>query len=123
MTLAQDFSDIFGKISPPPGSPGGGDPVVGLSKIISVGLQIFLIVAAVMMLVLLLWGGLDWIASGGEKEKLSKAQNKLFNAVLGMLIIISAFTIFTLITGTVLGNKIIDTSGGGWRLIIPTIAP
>lgn len=124
MKLAQDIKDIFGQISPPPGSPGGsGDPISGLSKIISVGLQLFLVIAAVLMLIYLLWGGLDWITSSGEKEKLLKAQNKLLNAVIGMIVIIAAFTIFTLITGTILGNKIIDTSGGGWRLIIPTIAP
>ena len=124
MRLASDISDIFGQISPPPGSPGGsGDPISSLSNIISVGLQIFLIIAAIMMLVYMLWGAMDWIGSSGEKEKLQKAQNKITNAVIGMIVIIVAFSIFTLITGTVLGNKIIDTSGGGWRLIIPTISP
>lgn len=124
MKLAQDIKDVFGQISPPPGSPGGsGDPISGLSKFLSVGLQIFLIIAAIMTLVYMLWGAMDWITSSGEKEKLSKAQNKITNAVIGMIVIIFAFTIFTLITGTILGNKIIDTSGGGWRLVIPTISP
>ena len=122
--LTQDPSigAIFGTIVPPPGSL-GGDPIAAISKIGSVALQIIVIIAAFMSLIYMLWGALDWITSGGEKEKLTKAQNKIVNAVIGLIVLIVVFSLFTLVTGQILGNKIIDTSGGGWRLIIPTIAP
>lgn len=121
--LADDsIQDIFGQVSPPPGTPGDpSDPIGGLSKLLSVGLQGIILIASLMALIYLLWGAIDWIGSSGEKDKLLKAQNKMFQAVIGLLILIAVFTIFTLITGHVLGNKIIDTSGGGWRLIIPTV--
>ena len=125
MKLAADINSIFGTIAPPPGTPGGAssDPVAAISKVLSVGLQLVLIVAAILLLVYLLWGALDWLVSGGEKEKLVKAQNKITNAVIGMLMVVAAFTLFTVVTGTILGNKIIENTGDGWKLIIPTIAP
>lgn len=124
MKLAQNsVSDIFGRISPPPGTPSSPDPIAGLSKLLSVALQLVLTGAALLLLIYMLMGAVDWLASQGEKEKIVKAQQKIFNAIIGMLMVVVSFTIFTVITGTILGNKIIDTSGGGWRLIIPTIAP
>lgn len=124
MKLAANMTDIFGVISPPPGTPGGGsDPVAAISNILSVGLQLVLLVAIILLLVYLLWGAFDWLVSGGEKEKIAKAQNKITNAVVGMLLVIAAFTIFTIVTGNILGNKIIENTGSGWRLIIPTVAP
>ena len=122
--LAATTQDLFGTIAPPPGSPGStSDPIAGITKLFGVALQVILLIAALLLLIYLLWGALDWITSGGEKEKILKAQNKIVNAVIGMIFVIAVFTVFTLINGTILGNKIIDTSGGGWRLIIPTIGP
>jgi len=121
---AGTVQDIFGTVAPPPGTPGDPtDPVGGLSKLISVGLQGLILIAVLMAFMYMLWGGWDWIISGGEKEKLLKAQNKISQAAIGLVVLIGVFTVFTVITGQVLGNKIIDTSGGGFRLIIPTIAP
>ena len=66
----------------------------------------------------MLWGGLDWILSTGEKEKLVKAQNKIMNAVIGIFIIILALVLFNVIAGQVL--NIIDTKGG-WQFKLPTL--
>jgi len=122
--LATTTQDLFGTIAPPPGSPGStSDPIIGIAKLFGVALQLILLVAAILLLIYLLWGALDWLTSGGEKEKILKAQNKIVNAVVGMVLVIAVFTVFALINDKVLGNKIIDTSGGSWRLIIPTIGP
>ncbi len=122
--LAADVGTIFGTIAPPPGTPGNpNDPIGGLSKLLSTGLQLLILVAAILAFIYMLWGALDWINSNGEKEKLLKAQNKIIQATVGLIILIGVFTVFTVITGQILGNQIIDTTGGGWRLIIPTIAP
>jgi|GEM_PF-383769 len=122
-TANPTLTKLFGQISPPAGNLGGGDPVAGISKLLSVALQLVLLLAAGLLLLYMLLGTFDWIVSGGEKEKIAKAQNKITSAAVGMILVIAVFTVFTLFMGTILGNQIIDTSGGGWRLIIPTIAP
>jgi len=121
MLLAADVPDIFGTIQPPPGTPGGGDPIAGLGRVFSVGIQLVLIVAAVLVLIQLLLASIDWVVSSGEKEKLAKAQNKIMNAGVGMLLIIVAFVVFSLITGQILGGKIIQVNpdGSGWKFTLP----
>ena len=110
--------DIFGTINPPvSGIP--KDPEVALGKTISFGVQLFILVAAITMLLYLMLGAFDWIVSGGEKEKISKAQNKITNAVVGMLIVIVALVIFGYITGDILG--IIKHADSGWSFELPSL--
>ena len=115
-------SDLFGQVTPPPGSPTGDAPTV-IAKFLSVGIQLVLMVGALMLLFFLLWGGLDWLTSAGDKDKLAKAQGKIINAIVGMLLVVAALAIFTLVNGTILGNRIIDTTGGKWTIVWPTVAP
>lgn len=118
--LTQSVEDVFGKISPPPGmNIGAGDPVQALANFIGFGVRIFIIVAAVALLIYMLWGAFDWINSGGEKEKVAKAQQKMTNAVIGMILVFVALTVFGLLTGNILG--IIVNENGVWKLQIPTI--
>ncbi|OGK14283.1 hypothetical protein A3C98_04690 [Candidatus Roizmanbacteria bacterium RIFCSPHIGHO2_02_FULL_37_15] len=114
MKLAQ-VDDPFGTIAPPTGVP--TDPGVFIGGAI----RIFLIVAGVVLMIYLLWGGLDWITSGGEKEKIVKAQQKITHAVIGIFIIIFALALFQLIAGDIL--KIIELTPGGWKINLPKIGP
>ena len=118
--LTQNPEDIFGKISPPPGmSIGAGDPVQALANFIGFAVNTFILVAAGALIIYLLWGAFDWITSGGEKEKVAKAQQKITNAVIGMILIFASLTIFGLVTGNILG--IIFNEGGNWQIKIPTL--
>ena len=112
---------IFGQVTPPPGMDvGGSDPVAGLAKIIGFGINLFIIVAGIFMLIYLLWGAFDWIVSSGEKEKITKAQNKITNAVIGMIIIFVVLVVFNLLAGQMLG--IVKTNPDGSLSIgIPTL--
>lgn len=108
---------IFGKINPI--GPLTGDPIEEVGRLIGFGVNMFITLAAIFMLFYLLWGAFDWITSGGEKEKISKAQNKITNAVIGMLMIIGALTIFGVVTGNILGVVIIKN--GQWIFNLPTL--
>ncbi|OGK20136.1 hypothetical protein A3C23_01380 [Candidatus Roizmanbacteria bacterium RIFCSPHIGHO2_02_FULL_37_13b] len=123
MFLAQptkSIEDIFGKITPPPGpSMLYGDPFVALGAFFGTLLNIVLIVFGIVMLVYMIWGALDWTTSEGDKERLEKARAKIVNAILGILILVVALTLFSLITGNVLG--IIKRGPNGWEFKIPII--
>lgn len=56
-------------------------------------LNILLGGAGVASFVLLIWGGIDWITAGGDKEGVEKARRKLVAAITGIIIVFSAFTI------------------------------
>jgi hypothetical protein len=115
------IDDLFGGISPPPAmNVGGSDPVAGLGKFIGFGIQMFILAAGMFLLLYLLWGAFDWITSGGEKEKISKAQSKITNALIGMLLIFVVLTIFNLLAGNILG--IVEPNGsGGFNIKLPTL--
>lgn len=109
-------NQIFGTIAPPKGAP------TDLGTFIAGGIKLFIIVAGIFLLIYLLWGAFDWITSGGEKEKISKAQSKMTNAVVGMILVIVALTLFNLIAGNIL-NIITFTPGGGWKFNLPKLSP
>lgn len=111
---------IFGGITPPDAmNVGGSDPVAGFGKIIGFGITVFITVAGIFLLIYLLWGAFDWITSAGEKEKITKAQNKITNALVGMILIFAVLTIFNLFVGKMLG--IVNPTGNGFELKLPTL--
>jgi hypothetical protein len=111
---------LFGGITPPAAMDiGGDDPAQGVGNFIAFGIKIFIIVAGLVLLVYLLWGALDWIVSGGEKEKITKAQNKITNAVIGIVLIFVVLVVFNLVAGNILG--IIKPGDNGFNLQLPTL--
>ncbi len=115
------IDELFGGISPPPAMNVGGDnPVQGLGKFIGFGIQMFILVAGLFMLVYLLWGAFDWISSSGEKEKITKAQNKITNALIGIVLVFVVLVVFNLLAGNILGI-IVPIEGGGFEIKLPTL--
>lgn len=115
--MTQDnVSDIFGKITPV--GPMTGDPIAELGKLIAFGIRMVILIAGILVLVYLFWGAFDWISSAGEKEKLAKAQKKIFDAIIGIVIIFVAISLWGLITGNILG--IIINTPNGWIINLPT---
>ena len=115
------IDDLFGGISPPAAmNVGGADPVQGVGKLIGFGIQMFIMVAGMFLLIYLLWGAFDWIVSNGEKERITKAQQKITSALIGMLLIFVVLTVFNLLAGNILG--IVEPNGsGGFNLKLPTL--
>lgn len=56
-------------------------------------LTIVLTLATIMVLFYLIWGGIDWLTSGGDKGKTESARNKITAALIGLIIIISSWAI------------------------------
>lgn len=120
-TVDPEIQKLFGGISPPAAmNVGGDDPVTGLGKFIAFGIRIFILVAGMFLLLYLLWGAFDWITSGGDKEKIEKAKNKITNALIGMGLIFVVLVVFIIFAGNMLGIIRPDGSGG-FDIILPTL--
>jgi len=119
LTFGAGVNDVFGSPVKPPG-PSFTNPVEGISRVIITGIRLSFIVAAILVLLYLLWGAIDWIVSAGEQEKLEKARLKMTHAVLGIVILVAALVLFTVVTGDI--TQIIrKDSDGNWRFELPTI--
>lgn len=56
-----------------------------------------IIVAAIAAFIYMIYGGVQWVMSGGEKEKLNEARGKITQALVGLAIVAAAWAIFKLI--------------------------
>lgn len=104
--LADSIQDAIGTIKPPI-STIPEEPTEAVGSLIGLGIQIFITFAGITVLIMLLLGAYDWITSGGDKEKLSKAQQKITNAVIGIIVIVVVLSVFCVITVDIL--KISDS--------------
>lgn len=52
---------------------------------------------AILVILYLIWGAVEWIGSGGDSGKLEKARNKMLHAVVGLFLLVSMFVILIII--------------------------
>lgn len=111
------------------GAPGGGteikNPVFGpnLQGVYSSGPTAFLstfiprfiglafVIGVLIFFFMLIWGAIQWISSGGDKQALEAARGRLTSALVGIVILFATFAIFQLIE-TFFGIKILTLDIG-----------
>lgn len=72
---------------------------LNIQLIISNLINFILTASIVVFLFFLLLGGIQWITSGGDKESLAKAKGKITSAIIGLIIVFSAWAILSLVKG------------------------
>lgn len=85
------------QIQPPNNSnvPTGG--LSALETIIQNGITILLITATLLSFFFLLWGGIQWIISGGDKQGVEKARGRITWAIVGLVISFLSFLIINML--------------------------
>lgn len=74
------------------------DPRIIAARLIRVAIGFL----GILFVILILWAGFLWMVSGGKDEQVSKAKGVFYNAVIGLIIILSAYSIVTFVLGAVL---------------------
>lgn len=82
-------------IPAPNGIPTGGSS--SISQILGVGFNFIIIVAIILAGGYIIWGGFDWILSEGKKEDINKAREKIFIAIVGLVLVFMSFFIINFI--------------------------
>jgi len=70
-----------------------------LEKILSLGIQVFLIVVIIAALFYLVWAGIRWAQSGGDSSKLQAARQQIVFAIIGIVVAFLGFAIITFMGG------------------------
>lgn len=81
--------------------------ITNINKLISSGIKFAMIIAALLCFVFLIWGGIQWITSGGDKSNYENARNRITAALIGLAIVAASWAIMTLV-GSFLGINILD---------------
>jgi len=89
---------------------------ITLPQLISASISLILLVAAVVFFFMLVIGGIRWITSGGDKEQTTAARSQLTAALIGLVIVFSAWAILRVV-GTFFNLPDL------LQLDIPTIQP
>jgi hypothetical protein len=70
-----------------------------------------MVIAVLMLLIYLLWGGISWITAGGDSSKVQSARDRITQAVLGIIVLAASIAIFMLVQ-SFLGVEILTFTGG-----------
>ncbi len=72
--------------------PGKGyAPSIG--GLISSLLTLIMIIAAILVFLYLILGGIEWITSGGDKSKTESARNKITSAIIGLVVLAASWAL------------------------------
>jgi nitrate reductase gamma subunit len=89
---------------------------VEVGQLVARGIQVVLGFLAVIFLALTLVSGFKWMTAGGNEEQVKKAQSTLKSAIIGLLIVLAAYTVTYFIFrvlpfGGSVGGEGVGTSG------------
>lgn len=73
------------------------------TNIIQVALTLLFLVGIVLAIVFIIYSGIQWAISGGDKQKLQNARNRLVYSIIGLLVVSLSFIIL---------HNIIQLTGG-----------
>lgn len=62
-------------------------------------------IGGLVVIVMFLWGALEWITAGGDSGKIEKARNKITQAIIGLVILVSSFVILGFISQVFFGDE------------------
>ncbi len=96
--MAQDETDLAASATDYDIQLGASDPMELITSIINWSLGILALIAVI----IIIWGGVIWILSRGEEEKILKAKTILRNGLIGLGIILSAWGIATYVLNLLL---------------------
>ena len=78
-----------------------------LETVFSNLLGVFTVIAGLMFLIYFVLGAIGWITAEGDPEKVKKAQKQLTNAVVGLVLVVLAYSV-AFVLGKVLGLEILN---------------
>lgn len=74
-----------------------GFKIEDINRLISNLISVAFIVAGLLAFVFLIWGGIDWLISGGDKTKTEAARNRITAALVGLAIVAASWAIIKVV--------------------------
>ncbi len=71
--------------------------ITNIGTLIQGVVQGALLVAALLVFLYLIWGGIQWISSGGDKSKTQEARDRITAALVGLAVVAAAWAIMLII--------------------------
>ena len=75
--------------------------LIGDGGVINQFTNIVLYIVGFISVVMLIWGGIRYIISGGDSKKITDAKNTILYAIIGLIIAVLAFAIVNFVLNTI----------------------
>ncbi len=75
-----------------------GMQITDIGRLISSVISLAFIIAGILVFAFLVWGGVEWITSGGDKTKTEAARNRITAALVGLAIVAASYAVMRLIS-------------------------
>lgn len=85
-----------------------------LEILISNVITLFFTIGGLGFTIMILWGAVNWILSGGDKEKVASARRRITTAIIGLVLLSLTFVIM-LVAGQILGINSLKTGNFGFN--------
>ena len=72
--------------------------IATFANLLNVIIPLLIVGAAVLLLVMLLYGAFKWLTAGGTSENIAKAQKIISFAILGLVVVIMSFILVKVIS-------------------------
>lgn len=82
-------------INPPSQLPKGG--LTTVQTAVGNALSIMIILAIVIVVAMIVWSGIQWASSGGDKGKVAAARGRMTWAIIGLVVVLTTFFILNII--------------------------
>jgi len=92
--LVQDFSNTFGSIKPPSELDSLGTGAQGINSLLDNIVGILFAAGGMAFIIMFVWGAVQIILSGGDKEAVAKARGKITWAIIGVTLLAISYLIF-----------------------------
>ena len=76
---------------------GDVDKIKNIGDLISAGIGSAFLISFLLVFVMLVWGGIQWVTSGGDKENTQKARDRITHALVGVAIIAGAWALMKVV--------------------------
>lgn len=108
------YGQIFGKLEEVAGQRGAGltSQDIRLTAVLAIRALLHLI--GLLFLILIIIGGVLWMTSGGNEEKVTKARKLLVSSVIGLGVILISLSVVSFILNQIY-NYVFQPIGGGWN--------
>src|SRR3989344_1526104 len=101
----EKLAQNFGTVSPPFGLSGlGGGGITGIPIIITILLRTLIVIAGIYSVFNFILAGYAYISAGGAPKKIQDATAKIWQTILGLIVVAGAFVIAGVI-GSILFNN------------------
>lgn len=105
-TQIGDYAGPLGSVVKSSGITGSAIPQDNLASMVGFWIKIALGLIGTIFFVLIVYAAFNWMVSQGEEEKIKKSQKTIVASVIGLLIIVSAYAITSLVSKNLIEKNV-----------------